>query len=282
MPKKTRKMNSPIVWFGGKGVLASKLLQFIPDHQAYCEVFGGAGSLLFAKEPVGLEIYNDIDDRLYNFFSVLRDPGLFEEFARLVTLTPYHRKMFYRCRELAEEEDVDPVTAAWAFFCVSSQSFSGSLGSGWSYSLSKISRNMSSCTSKWFSKITKLQQFHSRVMQLQVECDSFEKLLSRYDAPGTFFYLDPPYVLSTRSSGGYRHELDDEDHKRLVSLCAQSQGKIMLSGYKNDIYLELEERGWERVDFDVAMTAANSKHPTGGVGKRPRRTESIWINYKIH
>ncbi|SFV12845.1 DNA adenine methylase [Pseudoduganella namucuonensis] len=87
-----------------------------------------------------------------------------------------------------------------------------------------------------------------------------------------FVYLDPPYVLSTRTKKAiYAHEMSDEDHHHLISaLVAMSAGgvRFMLSGYRNAIYDDAARaEGWHRVDFQ-AMTR-------GGV-----RTESVWMNYE--
>jgi len=51
--------------------------------------------MLFAKPPSPVEVYNDLDSGLVNFFRVLRDPDKFEEFHRKVSLTPYAREEFY-------------------------------------------------------------------------------------------------------------------------------------------------------------------------------------------
>jgi DNA adenine methylase len=50
--------------------MVSKLLPYIPEHQIYCEVFGGGASLLFVKKPAEIEIYNDLDSNLVNLFRV--------------------------------------------------------------------------------------------------------------------------------------------------------------------------------------------------------------------
>lgn len=41
--------------------MVAKLLPLIPPHKIYVEPFGGGASLLFAKEPSPVEVYNDID-----------------------------------------------------------------------------------------------------------------------------------------------------------------------------------------------------------------------------
>ena len=84
-------MNSPITWYGGKGLMRTKLLPLFPPHdkyRCYLEVFGGGASLLFAKNPSTLEIYNDTDSGLFNFMNVIRDKDvMFPEFYRRTLMT---------------------------------------------------------------------------------------------------------------------------------------------------------------------------------------------------
>ncbi|MFZ4876865.1 DNA adenine methylase [Janthinobacterium sp. Mn2066] len=86
-----------------------------------------------------------------------------------------------------------------------------------------------------------------------------------------FVYLDPPYVLDTRTKKSiYAHEMTDDEHRELLAVLALLPPgvKFMLSGYHNAIYDEVaSKQGWRRVDFQ-AMTR-------GGV-----RTESVWMNYE--
>lgn len=86
-----------------------------------------------------------------------------------------------------------------------------------------------------------------------------------------FVYIDPPYVLSTRTKKSiYAYEMTDDQHRELLALLAllPSGVKFMLSGYRNPIYdTAAKIYGWHRVDFQ-AMTR-------GGV-----RTESVWMNYE--
>lgn len=70
-------------------MMVANLLKLMPlKHQEYVEVFGGGASLLFAKTPSPLEVYNDLDQGLVNFFRVLRDPETFERFRHAVEATP--------------------------------------------------------------------------------------------------------------------------------------------------------------------------------------------------
>ncbi len=194
------------------------LLKFVPSHKIYVEPFGGGGSLLLAKAPSLIEVYNDIDSGLVNFFRVLRDPEKFERFYRLAALTPYSREEYYFCVKTWQDVE-DDVERAYRWFVVARMSFSGRSGkSGWSFSVTTSHRGMASAVSKWLSCLEHLPKVHERLMRVQIEHDDFRKIFPRYDTDETFFYVDPPYVSETRRSGKYTHEMSLEDHKELVEI----------------------------------------------------------------
>ena len=287
---KSKKLRSPIVWFGGKGQMVSKLLKYVPQHKYYLEAFGGGGSLLFAKEPSSFEVYNDLDELLVNFFRVLRDEEKFERFYKLAVLTPYSRREFYRFRELIHQTE-DEVEKAYMFYYITSASFSGNFTSGFSYSLKAISRNMTKSTSRYLSNIERLPDIHERVMRVIIEnldgLECIEKYGSAWNYEESFIYLDPPYVPETRRSGKYRYEVDRDYHANIVEYLIKNQNrnKFMISGYDNEIYIKLEENGWKKICWEVACHAAGKTRQTGIRGecatfiKNQRRVDCIWINY---
>ena len=68
------KLKAPFGWVGGKTQLAPDIIKQIPnDHKTYVEVFGGAGSVLYQKEPSRLEIFNDINSELINLHRIIRN-----------------------------------------------------------------------------------------------------------------------------------------------------------------------------------------------------------------
>ncbi|MCD6310811.1 MAG: DNA adenine methylase, partial [Candidatus Eremiobacteraeota bacterium] len=273
-----KKLRSPIVWFGGKGHSVSRLLKLIPEHLTYIEVFGGGASLLFAKPPSPVEVYNDIDSGLVNFFRVLRDPDMFGRFYGKVVLIPFSREEFKACKETWDKQG-DPVESAVRWFVVARQSFSGVFGKGWGYSRSSTSGGMAMKCKAWLSALELLPYIHARMIQVQVENRDFRKILETYDSPETFFYLDPPYHKDTRKNGRYRHEMNSRDHRDLVKLLLEIKGKALLSGYSHPDYLPLEKSGWQRLDYTttcmaVGKTRCNGLLGKGSVKKKHGRIES--------
>ena len=267
------KVTSPISYYGGKGQLAPKILEYLPKHTTYVEVFGGGGALLFAKPPSPVEVYNDIDSGLVNFFRVLRDEEKFERFYRKVVLTPYSREEQEFCKNTWNQVE-DDVERAYRWFITARMGFSGIFGTSFTPSIDISHRNMSIQTSRWLSVIEYLPQFHQRIMRVQIEHLDFRQIFDVYDRETTCFYCDPPYLHSTRTETNvYQHEMTTEDHKDLINILLNVKGKVVLSGYRNEIYTILEDNGWKRVDFPTVCWAMKRND-----GTKDPRVDSIWLS----
>lgn len=108
-------MRSPIGWVGGKSKLTKILLPLFPEHKCYVEVFGGAGWVLFAKDPSKVEILNDYDEELMNFWSVVQNAQdqLIDSFEyELISRSRYNE---YKEKFKAEDFD-DSIERAKVFY----------------------------------------------------------------------------------------------------------------------------------------------------------------------
>jgi DNA adenine methylase len=257
------KTPSPINWFGGKSRLASRIVEHFPKHHTYCEPFGGSAAVLLAKGPSKVEVYNDLNRELVNFFVVLRDPVLFARLREAVEHTPYARAEF----ELSKQKSDDPVESARRFIVRSRQSFLGK-GCEWSYSIRGSQGGMASSVQRWNKGIEYLPAAHDRFQAVQIECDDWYEVMSRYDSRDTLFFIDPPYVPATRVSGKYRHELTQNDHREIVARLIRIQGMVILSGYEHETYEPLERAGWKRIDYKMRTHASDF---------RAHRVESVWL-----
>jgi DNA adenine methylase len=284
MPRKN--LRSPIRWLGGKGLIKKKILPLIPYDKIYVEPFGGGASILLAREPSSVEVYNDLFGGLHDLFLVISKPDLFEKFYRRVALMPYSRR-FYDEYKNSWIDEKDLIERAVKFFFIARQSFGGILESSCGSVVAHSRRGMAETASGWLSAIAMLPEIHARLQRVQVENADWMVILDRYDTYETVFYIDPPYVTSTRRGGVYENELNDTDHVELVDALLELKGAAVLSGYKNEIYKRLEDGGWARTDFDVACHAAGRTRNSGLQGKgsvslKQKRTESVWQNPKAY
>lgn len=266
-------MKSPINWYGGKYYLAKEIVRLFPTHKLYCEVFGGAAHVMFKKSPSQIEVYNDIHEGLVNFWSVLRDREKRTLLMEQLAFTPYSRKEFEDACKGWEIEEND-VEKARKFYIATMQSRSNN--GGWAYSVSYERRNMSASVSKWWGNIDNIEMAIKRFASIQVENIDFEDCIKKYDRSSTLFYLDPPYVTDTRKQKkSYKYEMTATDHKRLVDILLQVKGKVILSGYENDIYNTLEEAGWHKILLkEVAKASINDAR------NENRGQEYVWVNFK--
>ena len=264
--------------------MVQRILPFFPPHYAYVEPFGGGASLLFAKRPSPVEVYNDMDEGLVGFFRVLRDPGQFTQLHHLASLTPYARAEYNLCRE-TWAACTDPVERAYRWFVVARMSFSGRFGAGWGSNVTSSKRGMAETCAKWLSTIENLPAIHARLMRVQIEQADWRVILDRYDTPETLFFCDPPYVPTSRKNGKYAHELDEEDHVNLVDTLLGLKGMAILSGYPSPVYEPLTAAGWQCHSFETACHAAGKTRNSNLRGKGSAlfyqpRTECLWISLR--
>lgn len=284
---------APFRWFGGKGNLVKFILNYIPfndDVEIYVEPFAGAANLFWNLEkPYKVEVLNDIDDRIVNIFRVLQNKDTFDDLLHKLLWTPYSRSEFVCALKILEcPENYNDIDKAWAFFVTQNQGFGGkaSTEGDWGRILSEINRGMASNVNNWRSHLKMLYWWHERLSRVQIDKVDALKAIEYWDSSKTFFYIDPPYVNSTRKQGEYKYELSDDYHEKLVDLLLNVKGKVMLSGYKNKIYDKLENEGWTRFDKTTVSHAAGRTRSSklqgkGAVHSFAQRVESIWINYNV-
>lgn len=263
------KLRPPVKWFGGKHYLAKDIISHFPEHEVYVEVCGGMASVLLNKPPAPVEIYNDLDHMAWNLFRVLRHLG--PELHEALELTPYSRHEFERCVAELGDGRSDPVERARRFYVVARQSFGG-MRTSWSSTKGRARGGMAGDANAWWSSIEALPDIIHRLRATQIENLDAITCVRKYDSERTLFYIDPPYVHSTRTSkNAYVVEMTDEQHRELGHVLKQVRGKVVLSGYDCPLYEELYD-DWRRVEYDLPNNAA------GGAEKR-RMIECLWFNY---
>ncbi len=263
-------------YHGGKWRLAPWIISHFPEHQIYVEPFGGAGSVLMRKPRSVAEIYNDLDDDIVNVFRVLRDPGAAARLEQLLFLTPYSRTEFVGSYDQVE----DPVERARRMIVRMTMSH-GTTGRrrGMTGFRSKCWVQRRNEAATWKDYPGQIRTYVERLRGVVIECRPALEVILQHDSPQTLFYIDPPYVMATRSSlrtkaeaegqwRSYRYNLTDDDHRELVELLATVDGMVVLSGYRSALYEEL------LADWDLITTTARAD---GG----QEREEGLWISPNV-
>lgn len=245
---------------GSKWTMANWIVSLMPPHKTYLEPFFGSGAVFFNKPRSYVETLNDIDSRIVNFFEVCRDQP--EELMRVVNLTPLSREEY----ENSYEVSPDPVEDARRTLVRSWQAIGGETSdrTGWR---SLIEPN-GKTAAEWGNLSGRIIEVARRLKNAQIEHQVAITLLERYSRPNVLTYVDPPYLLSTRSKRHYAHEYTDADHEALLDTLMDFKGNVILSGYESDMYNRMLH-GWDKAHFEVSVE-------TGG-----RAVETIWTNFPI-
>lgn len=269
------QVSAPLKWHGGKHYLAKRIIELMPPHVHYVEPFFGGGAVLFAKPESLIEGHSEVVNDLYGdlaiFWKVLQSPGLFEEFQKLVSLTPFSKTAF---EETLKTQPQDNVRAAANFFIRYRQSRQG-LGKDFAtMSRTRTRRGMNEQVSSWLSAIEGLPEAHERLKRVVIFNEDALKVIEREDDPSTFFYLDPPYLAETRvAKTSYVHEMSEVQHEEMLSTLGWIKGKFLLSGYPHPLYEKMAKNfGWHRVNIEIDNKASSQK-------VKPTKTECLWMNY---
>jgi len=259
-------------YHGSKWRLADWIIESFPPHECYVEPFGGGAGVLLQKPRSWLEVFNDIDGAVVNFFRVLRERP--DELIRAIELTPYAKEE-WECA-MREIQD-DRLEAARQFYVRAYQNRAGptaTQGHGWRRNkIAARSANghkvpLTTPAAVAFMDTTQLYPIAGRLRGVQIEHDEALTIIKRYDGTGTLFYLDPPYPGSTRSPWArqvYSHEMTDAEHIALAESLHGIQGMALISGYRCELYDALYA-DWERRDRATRVNGPGSA------------VESLWIS----
>jgi DNA adenine methylase len=254
----------PFTYFGGKTLLADRIVALFPQHDHYVEPFAGSLAVLLAKPPSHRETVNDLDGDLVNFWQVLRDRPA--DLIRACTLTPHSRTEYQKAYE-ASSDELERARRTWI---VLSQGRAGTLKrTGWRCQVASQNRG-NSVPQDLAGYISRMEQVAQRMTNVSLECRPALEMVEAYGgSEDSLLYLDPPYLGSTRDSLNYRHEMPDEaQHRTLAVALRRCRATVLVSGYHSPLYAELYE-GWR-----VSEISAGSGQ--GSVWKD--RTEVLWSN----
>jgi len=116
-------MNSPLAYIGGKSRLSKTIIEMIPEHETYCEVFAGAAWVFFRKDISKYEVINDLDSDLVTFYRVLQNH--LEEFLRQFKWILSSREWFEDWKRQQEAGGLTDIQRAARYYYLQRHSFAG-------------------------------------------------------------------------------------------------------------------------------------------------------------
>ncbi|SRR5579871_173947 len=210
-------MTGPLAYIGGKNRFAKRIIRTFPEHTTYVEAFAGGAQVFFHKQPSKVEVLNDLDGEIVNFFRVCQ--WHHRELLAQLRYCLASRKL-YELITKSNPEVLTDVQRAARFFYLQKNSYGGLvIKQNYHFTVAKTS-NYNPARLPEILKNT-----HKRLQNVQIESLPYEKVLDMFDRPETLFYLDPPYWGRKL----YRFNFEPEDFRSLAQRLAQLKGRFVLS-----------------------------------------------------
>jgi len=241
-------------YIGGKARIASEIVSHYPpisSFDTYVEPFcGGAHCFLSFEFPKTTKvILNDIDKDIVHLW---RD-------IKVVKRDELVRKDWIGSRILFDDLKRErvfstPADRLYRNLYLSFYSFSGHKTGG--YAQKKTLRGKG-----FFRTFDLLKQ---KVSSIKVLNQDYKRVISKYDDPQTFFYIDPPYMEKQHLYGG-----SSIDPHELYEVCRSIKGKFLLS-YPDTPVVRHLFRKFILVSIPIRYTSGKEK---------PEATELLIKNY---
>ena len=200
-------------YYGSKWQIAPWIYSWFPSHEHRIVPFAGSLSEVLRWPRPEVETVSDIDDRVFNFFRVLRDKK--EELILAIRLTPWHEAEY----QLAHTQSDNPLEDARRFWSLCWMSVQGGPApgkAGFRFMKSRSGRYATIASDG--INIDHLYDVARRLKHIQfLKRDALVLMEQFIDEPNVLFYLDPPYIKKTRTANTrYKHESSTRLHKKIA------------------------------------------------------------------
>lgn len=241
------------------------ILPKIPAHKVYVEPFAGGLAVFWAKEKSEVEVINDLNSEVYNFW--LQCQNNFEELNRFIQSTIYSRELHDKSMVIYHYAHLlTPLERAWAFWMQTNMSFMNMIYGSWAYGRDN------KCPLKIANKQANFKEaFKERLKTVYIEHKDVLKVIETWETPDTFFYLDPPYMNADQ---GHYKGYTPEDYTLLLYFLSKAKGKFLLSCYDDEIMRQFAQKyNWTVETVDMPLSAGVHR------GRSKRKTECLVCNY---
>lgn len=218
-------------YIGGKKQLAKRIIQLMPPHKVYVEPFFGSGAVFFRKPLAEENVLNDINADITNVFICIKDEP-FRFLDMMIKIPPTEETanfawMYYQNKQkwlsLSNAE-----RAAYYMRIV---------GLSYNRLLSKHGLSSDGMSGGWADRglLEKVYSLHKFLLKANAVIYSrdFRQIMSTYDKPGVFMYIDPPYMVTTESENYYQNTNSSgftmQDHTDLRDMLLKARYKFILS-----------------------------------------------------
>ncbi|QAY80162.1 DNA adenine methylase [Sphingosinicella sp. BN140058] len=256
-------------YHAGKFQLAHWIIEHLAPHRQYVEPYGGAMSVLLQKEPAEIEIYNDCDSRVVDYFDVLRDHVAAARLRQLLQLTPFHPAEL----ELSGEWHHDPVERARRLVVRTfmSRTTEALLIDGVPGFRSCVGRSGASTAREWAALPDHLEAITQRLRLVAFKRSDALDVIAKCDTPDTLIFVDPPSLPDARATArqrsrrAFRADMPVADHRALLQALRGSEGMVVLAAQESELY-------------DRMLAGWTKYRPPASLDPNRAKMDTLWLN----
>lgn len=262
------KVKSPLRYPGGKFYALKHIMPYITcvEHDEYREPFLGGGAVFFAKKKSPINVLNDLESDLMDFYKFIVDPQNMEQLISLLDNEIATRERHTQVKNMIPTTLLE---AVFKTYYLNRTSYCGIINvPAWGYAEGK-----SSPPQNWGAFLRKAAP---KLCGAEMFSDDYSNILEM-PAKGkkVLMYLDPPYYHADQKRA-YTKPFTINDHIRLAHDLQQTPFQFCLS---YDDCPEIRELyNWANI-YDVSWLY-NTDNTSGD--KRKACSELIITNYVVH
>lgn len=258
-------MKTPISYYGGKQTMLKHILPLIPPNKLYTEAFCGGAAVLFAKQSAEDEIINDLNMDLTTFYLMAKVN--YKELKVEIDKTLHSRDMHtHAAHILNSPQFFNQAQRAWAVWALCKMSFASMLDGSFGYDFGGgMPKKLSNAKDDFTDHLC------NRLASITIENRDALAVISCYDNPKAFHFVDPPYINS--DCGHYEGSFNEQNMDDLLKLLEKVKGKFMLTMFPLDMIEEYAiKNSWiiHRVERAISASQTN------------RRKQEEWIVCNYH
>jgi DNA adenine methylase len=273
------------IWAGGKTKMLKHYQSEISNLKGVKTLvepfFGGGAFTIHMKDRLSsIEefVINDIKSEIIDIYkSIKQDPKLFIEMmdkfdSEYIPLNKTERKEYYydiRHKFAYDFETMSEMELSTTLYFMMRTCFNGI----WQINQNTNNRFGTPCglldqTDSVYDK-ENVKEWSEFLQRVTLQSKDWEEVSREYDKEDTLFFLDPPYRDSFTTYGG---EFGDDQQKRVIDFCNQTNGYVMLTNRDEgdgffDNHINKDKLNIKRIP--VTYTAGRRKKTEDGFEAKP-------------
>lgn len=266
------KIRPLVKYHGGKYHQCEFIVKHFVDHEIYLEPFGGAASVLLNKQKSNIEIYNDLDNKIFNLINTVKNDCV--NFISAIKKVKYNKESYiqqrtiYRSPEFDNLPDFDRAVITYIVRRMSR----GGLAGTFSWSKRVAADGTGAEEKAYWTMLDQIPIISQRLSNVLCFNKYAISIIQEYDSEKTLIYLDPPYPKQTRVfQNAYLKEMTDDQHIELATAVKTAKSKIIISSYPSPLYEQLFS-GWRTESHLIPNHSSHER-------VKDLKQEQLWFNF---